>query len=98
MKTIDPVIDDPKLGQVRSCALALMKWKSTMPKEKVDHYDMVVRTYLASSVCTDEEEQMEILNRKDDVELTKLQLQMAINVKYRTKNPHYIPGADIVIQ
>ena len=98
INTIDPVIDDPKLGQVRSCALALMKWKSTMPKEKVDHYDIVVRTYLASSVCTDEEEQMEILNRKDDVELTKLQLQMAINVKYRTKNPHYIPGADIVIQ
>jgi hypothetical protein len=97
--SIDPVIDDPKLGQVRSCALALLKWKATMPQEQVERYEMIVRTYLASNVCTDDEEKkLTILNRMDDMELTKLQLQMAINVKYRTKNPNYIPGAEIVIQ
>lgn len=97
--TIDPVIDDPKLGQVRSCALALLKWKATMPQEQVERYEMIVRTYLASNVCTDDEEKkLTILNRTGGMELTKLQLQHAINVKYRTKNPNYIPGAEIVIQ
>ncbi len=100
--TNHPVIDDPKLGQVRSCALALMKWRSTMPEEQVERYERVVRTYLAtiSSGCTvmEDEEKLTTLTLKEDVKLTEAQLQKAITVKYRTKNPNYIPGAEIVIR
>jgi len=92
---VSPVIEDSYLANVRSCAIALAKWQDKMPQEKVDRYDSVVREYLAS-ICTNEEEKSEILNTKK--ELNKAQLQAACGVKYRVKNPNYIPGASIVVQ
>ena len=68
---VSPVIEDSHLANVRSCAIALAKWKDKMPQEKVDRYDAVVREYLAS-ICTNEEEKNDILNGKE--ELSKSQL------------------------
>jgi len=92
---VSPVIEDSHLANIRSCAIALAKWKDKMPREKVDRYDTVIREYLAS-ICTNEEETNDILNTKK--ELTKSQLQAACGVKYRVKNPNYVPGANIVVQ
>ena len=89
------MIEDSYLGNVRSCAIALAKWKNKMPNEKVERYEVVVREYL-SSLCVTEEEKNAILNGKN--ELPKSQLQKACSVNYRVKNPNFVPGSDIVVQ
>ncbi len=90
-----PVIEDPNLGHIRSCALALVKWRQNIPTEKVEQYEEEVREYLAS-VCKTEQEKDAILNANN--ELSKSQLQKACGVNYRVKNPNYVPGSEIVVQ
>ena len=92
---VPPVIEDSYLGHVRSCAIALAKWRDKMPIDKVDRYNVVVREYLAS-LCNNEEDKTAILN--GDNELSKSQLQKACSVNYRVKNANYIPGSDIVVK
>ncbi len=90
-----PVIEDPHLYHVRSCAIALVKWKDTIPKEKIDSYEKEVRTYLADC-CKDETKKETILTGNEP--LTKSQLQKACSVKYRVKNPRYVPGSEVVVR
>lgn len=90
---VSPVIDDPVLHHVRSCAIALVKWRDRMPAEKVESHERTVREYLAS-VCDDEEEKGALLYGREG--LTKAQLQRACGVKYRVKNPNYVEGAELV--
>eukprot|EP00571_Detonula_confervacea_P012576 CAMPEP_0172311160 /NCGR_PEP_ID=MMETSP1058-20130122/13996_1 /TAXON_ID=83371 /ORGANISM="Detonula confervacea, Strain CCMP 353" /LENGTH=399 /DNA_ID=CAMNT_0013024249 /DNA_START=94 /DNA_END=1290 /DNA_ORIENTATION=+ len=92
---VRPVIDDPHLGHIRSCAIALVKWKGDMPTEKVERYEQVVLEYLAS-ICKKDEERDALLSGKEV--LTKSQLQKACGVKYRVKNPNFVQGAEVVVQ
>jgi hypothetical protein len=94
---LEPVIEDVYLGHVRSCALALVKYKDTLPVEQVNRYESVVRDYLIS-VHTIEENDDENKNNETFLVLTKLHLQTACSIKYRIKNPNYISGSDLVVQ
>jgi hypothetical protein len=90
-----PVIDDQHLHHVRSCAIALVKWKKNMPHEKVESHERVVREYLAS-IATRADSKDSLLNKEE--ELTKFQLQSACGVNYRVKNPEYVSGSELVVQ
>ena len=90
-----PVVEDPHLYHIRSCAIALAKWKNSMPKEKIESYEAEVRSYLATC-CTDEDEKVLLLSGKQP--LTKKQLEKVCGVKYRVKNPSYIPGSKVVVR
>eukprot|EP00986_Skeletonema_menzelii_P013320 scaffold7658_cov140-Skeletonema_menzelii.AAC.10 len=90
-----PVIEDAHLYHVRSCAIALVKWKDTIPEEKVFEYETTVRSYLAEC-CKNETEREMILT--GDEPLTKAQLQKACSVKYRVKNPRFVPGSEVVVR
>ena len=90
-----PVIEDAQLYHVRSCAIALVKWKDTIPEEKVFEYENTVRSYLANC-CTNETERNILM--AGDEPLTKAQLQRACSVKYRVKNPKYVPGSEVVVR
>lgn len=94
-ESVRPVIEDPHLGHIRSCAIALVKWKDNMPTEKVERYETDVREYLASSIQKEEDKEA-MLNGTE--ELTKSQLQTACSVNYRVKNPNFVPGSEIVVQ
>jgi len=92
---MSPVIDDPHLHHIRSCAIALVKWKDQMPKEKVESHDRTVREYLAS-VCRNEEGKAALLSGEEG--LTKAQLQKACSVNYRVKNPNFMEGSEVVVK
>jgi hypothetical protein len=94
----DPVVEDPYLGHVRSCAIALMKWKETMPNDQVGRYVEVVRDYLMSA-CENRDETTTLPNDGGGMtELTESQLQKACNVNHRVKNPNFVSGSDIVVR
>ena len=94
MNDLEPVIDDAYLGHVRSCALALVKYKDTLPCERVNRYEQVVRDYLIS-VSTEKEDDD---NKETFLVLTRSHLQKACSIKYRIKNPNYISGSVLVVQ
>ncbi len=94
---IEPVIEDPYLGHVRSCAVALAKWKDTMPEDQVERYEKAVRDYLVSA-CKNDAEKATLMNGNGEAKLTKTQLEKACSVNYRVKNPNYVSGSDIVIR
>jgi len=98
---VPPVIDDPHLGHVKSCAIALVKWRDNIPADKLERYEREVREYLAS-ICDNEEEKESILNggtaEEGRRQLTKAQLQTACGVRYRVKNPEFVPGPVIVVE
>lgn len=92
---VSQVIDDPHKHHIRSCAIALVKWRDMMPAEKVEGHERVVREYLAS-LCKKEEERDALLNGTD--ELTKSRLQKACSINYRVKNPNYVTGSEVVVR
>lgn len=75
---------DPYLYKVRSCALALLRWKHKLPLDKIQEYDDIVRSYLH--------------NTNTEEELTSTELQEAIDVDYRVENTNYIPGPELIVQ
>ncbi|KAL3826919.1 hypothetical protein ACHAXA_005999 [Cyclostephanos tholiformis] len=93
----DPVVDHPYLGHVRSCAIALIKWKDDMPNDRVELYEKVVRDYLISA-CRNDDERTTLPKGKEMTELTKSQLEKACNVNHRVKNPNYVSGSEIVVR
>ena len=90
-----PCIEDARLYHVRSCAIALVRWKDTIPEEKVEEYENAVRSYLADCCKTEAEKEMILTGNEP---LTKAQLQKACSVKYRVKNPRYVPGSEVVVR
>ena len=91
-----PTIEDAHLYHVRSCAIALVKWKDTIPEEKVSEYENEVRSYVAD--CCKNEEERKVVLAGENEPLTKAQLQKACSVKYRVKNPNYVPGSEVVVR
>ncbi|KAL7551015.1 hypothetical protein ACHAWF_014225 [Thalassiosira exigua] len=90
-----PVVDDPRLYHIRSCAIALARWKDQMPAETIAGHEREVREYLAGE-CANEEERDAL--RSGAEELTKSQLQRACGIRYRSKNPDYVPGSELVVR
>lgn len=86
-----PVIEDTYLYRVRSCAVALVKWRDAMPADRVASHEREVREYLASRSKI-----VGVLH--EDVPLTKAQLQSVCAVNYRIKNPEYIAGSELVVK
>ena len=78
-----------ELYHLRSCSLALLRWKDKLPPEKVHEYEHCVRKYLDSLPNA--------LNTKESEPLTQEILQKIINIEYKVKNSHYIAGADLVV-
>ena len=91
-----PVRDDNYLYHVRSCAIALVKWRDKMPKETVESHEREVREYLASQTEMQQEPKPNIYDER--APLTKVQLQSACAINYRVKNPEYIKGSELVVQ
>ena len=73
---------DIHLHQVRSAALALLRWKDTIPAEKLKEYDSMVRNHLNVT----------------SGELSKEKLQEAIDIEYQIANPNYIAGPEWVVR
>jgi hypothetical protein len=71
------------LHQVRSAALALLRWSDKIPAQKLQEYDRLVRNHL---------------NVSSGEELSPEKLQEAINVEYRIASPDYIAGPEWVIR
>jgi hypothetical protein len=94
---IDQFVEDAHLGHVRSCAVALVKWRDTMPNDQVERYEEVVREYLVS-VCKNDDDKATVPTWNGMEKLSKSQLQKACGVKYRVKNPYYVSGSDIVVR
>ena len=93
-----PVIDDPYLHHVRSCAIALVRWKESMPKDKIENYETVVRLYLANALGDEAAKKGEEgCSLKGNEDLTKAQLQKACSINYRVKNPLYVSGSEVVV-
>jgi hypothetical protein len=83
---------DSHLCNVRSAALALLRWKEKIPPAKVEAYDAMVREHL----CLVDSGKNQ--DGSDVAPLSSERLQQAIDVEYRTPNPEYIPGAVLVVQ
>lgn len=96
-----PVIDDTHLYHVRSCAIALVKWRDQIPKEAVQSHEEVVRQYLAT-VDSYKDNQTDASRQGDthDKErpLTKSQLQTVCAINFQIKNPDYITGSELVVK
>jgi len=88
---------DKSLYHVRSCALALLRSREKMPKDKVLEYERVVCQYLNLPPLHDDDDD-ETDDKEQPQQLTKEQLQQAIDVQYQIENTSFIPGADLVVQ
>lgn len=82
--TATPNVVDSHLYNVRSAALALLRWKAKLPDDKVEAYDKLIRQHLG------------ITDNNNNDPLSDEQLQQAIDVPYRIPNPTYISGAELV--
>ena len=78
---------DFDLYRVRSSSLALMNSRAKIPAEKISYHESIVRAHLAKIGDRVEE----------DKEISKEQLQTAIDVDYKIENPNYIPGPTLVV-
>jgi len=76
---------DHVLYHMRSCALALLRFKEQLPENKRTEYEAMVRRHLK-------------IDESSDVDLTPDQLQEAIDVEYRIENPDWVPGAVLVVE
>jgi len=78
---------DHELYKVRSSALALMNWRHQIPEEKIAFHESTVRAYF--------EKEGEPV--KEAEELSKEQLQKAIDIDYRIENPKFVSGPELVV-
>lgn len=83
-----PHLVDKRQYHVRSCALALLRWRGRLPADKIEAYERVVCDYLGI-----------VLTEFFDVniELTPERLQQVIDVDCRKPNPSYVPGPERIV-
>ena len=83
-----PYLVDTRQYHVRSCALALLRWRESLPNDKIEAYERVVCEYLGIALTE---------NFDANVELIPERLQQAIDVDYRKSNPSYVPGPERIV-
>jgi len=83
-----PYLVDSSQYHIRSCALALLRWRERIPGDKVAAYERVVGEYLGISTAN---------NSQADAELTSERLQQVIDVDYRKPNPFHVPAPERVV-
>lgn len=74
--------NDKRLYQVRSSALALLRWREKIPPAKVEYHEKIVREYF------DGEEDL----------LMEEMLQKAADVEYRRENKDYISPPELIVK
>ena len=83
-----PHLVDKMQYHVRSCALALLRWRGRLPADKIETYERVVCDYLGIALTE---------NFDANIELTPERLQQVIDVDYRKPNPLYLPGPERIV-
>ena len=85
--TSKPFIIDQRLYHLRSCALALLRWKDKLPESKRTNYEILVGDYLKE------------MNNDIHISIpfTKEQLQLVIDVQYKKENNQFISGPELVL-
>lgn len=83
-----PHLVDTKQYHIRSCSLALLRWRERLPADKIEAYERVVCDYLGIELTE---------NFDVNVELTTERLQRVIDVDYRKPNPLYVPGPERIV-
>jgi len=76
-----------ELYHIRSCALALWRWREKLPPEKIFDYEQLVRKHLSS-----------LPNQSAELELNSETLEKLSNIEYRITNPRHVPGPQLVVQ
>jgi len=87
-----PFLVNHESYKVRSSALALLQWKSKLPKTKVKEYETIVRKFLREHQST-----VKIEGKCSAFELTQSILKTVSALEYKIPNDQYIPGAELVI-
>jgi exonuclease 3'-5' domain-containing protein 2 len=78
-----PFLTDQELYQIRSMALALLRWKAKLPSGTIHEYRELLRRHLK-------------LSPSDD--LTPALLQRTVDgIEYKVPNAEYVPGAKLVV-
>ena len=83
-----PHLVDTRQYHVRSCSLALLRWRERLPTDKIEAYERVVCDYLGIALTE---------NFDANVELTPERLQKVIDGEYRKPNPLYVPGPERIV-
>ena len=82
---------DFDMQRVRSAATALLQWKAHLPEHQIQKYNHRVCAWVAPDNATDSN------NSSESSEPTQEQLEAASRLECRSPNPHYIPGAVLVV-
>lgn len=102
---------DPYVHRVRSTATALLQWKARLPPAQIVAYEQLVRDWFRKpaehgSVASESgsDDGMAVGEHGSSLALefvscppSEAQLEHASKLECRRPNPHYVPGADLVI-
>lgn len=82
LKTAIPHFTNRVLYKVKSCSLALLKWRNKLPPATIDEYEALVRSHFE-------------LTPEDD--LSTSILQQASELETEIPNPDYVPAAEVIV-
>ena len=88
-------IIDKSREKVKKCATALLRHQKSMPDDKVNEMKSVVWKYFLSTVDGESSSNTE-LGLYDEL-LSTDQLKNASEIEFRSPNPEYIPGPELVV-
>ena len=80
--TAIPHFVDRELYKVKSCALALLRWRHKLPPSNIEEYESLIRDHF---------------DIPPTQELTTSTLEEATEIETSHPNPHYIPASDIIV-
>lgn len=81
-ETAQSVIPNRELHHVRSCALALVRNSESLPQEKQESYESLIKAHFGLSHTE---------------KVTSETLQAACEMETHLPNPNYIPGAQLIV-
>ncbi|CAB9526649.1 Exonuclease 3'-5' domain-containing protein 2 [Seminavis robusta] len=81
--TATPHTTDRHLYKVKSCALALLRWRSNLPPDTIQEYETLLQQHFQLA---------------DTTVVTEELLQQAIQVEEKIPNPHYIPPSEVIVE
>jgi hypothetical protein len=81
-RTATPHYIDRGRYKIKSCALALLKWRNKLPLDTIDEYEALVRKHFMLS---------------DEDDLTAAMMRQATDVEVEIPNPLYIPASKVIV-